>query len=231
MTRPRVLQDTHNRIIRDLRISITDRCNFHCVYCLPETEEAANFYRPNTLGPSKIRPANNNPIYPLKPRSQILTFEEISRVTRVAASLGVNKVRITGGEPLLRRGVENLVSQIASIDSIRDLSLTTNGTGFPALAKGLKEAGLGRVTISLDSLKRDNFKKITGRDGLPEVLGQVSGPHPGKAQRSDHSRPKRPGDRTLGPICRGGECRYAIHRVHAIGHKTNLATRSCRLRQ
>ena len=173
MTRPRVLQDTHNRIIRDLRISITDRCNFHCVYCLPETEEAANFYRPNTLGPSKIRPANNNPIYPLKPRSQILTFEEISRVTRVAASLGVNKVRITGGEPLLRRGVENLVSQITSIDSIRDLSLTTNGTGFPALAKGLKEAGLGRVTISLDSLNRDNFKKITGRDGLPEVLQSI----------------------------------------------------------
>ena len=134
MTRPRVLQDTHNRIIRDLRISITDRCNFHCVYCLPETEEAANFYRPNTLGPSigpsKIRPANSNPIYPLKSRSQILTFEEITRVTRVAASLGVNKVRITGGEPLLRRGVENLVSQITSIDSIRDLSLTTNGTGF-----------------------------------------------------------------------------------------------------
>ncbi|MDB4530947.1 radical SAM protein, partial [bacterium] len=103
MTRPRVLQDTHNRIIRDLRISITDRCNFHCVYCLPETEEAANFYRPNTLSPSKTRPANSNPIYPLKPRSQILTFEEITRVTRVAASFGVNKIRITGGEPLLRR--------------------------------------------------------------------------------------------------------------------------------
>ena len=173
MTRPGVLQDTHNRIIRDLRISITDRCNFHCVYCLPETEEAANFYRPNTLGPSKTRPANSNPIYPWKPRSQILTFEEITRVTRVAASLGINKVRITGGEPLLRKGVENLVSQIAAIDSIRDLSLTTNGTGFPALAKRRKEAGLGRVTISLDSLDRDNFKKITGRDGLPEVLESI----------------------------------------------------------
>ena len=173
MTRPGVLEDTHNRIIRDLRISITDRCNFHCVYCLPETEEAANFYRPNTLGPSKTRPANSNPIYPWKPRSQILTFEEITRVTRVAASLGINKVRITGGEPLLRKGVENLVSQIAAIDSIRDLSLTTNGTGFPALAKRLKEAGLGRVTLSLDSLDRDNFKKITGRDGLAEVLESI----------------------------------------------------------
>ena len=173
MTRPGVLQDTHNRIIRDLRISITDRCNFRCVYCLPETEEAANFYRPNSPSSAKTRPANSNPIYPWKPRSQILTFEEIARVVRVASSLGVNKIRITGGEPLLRRGVENLVSQIAAIDSIRDLSMTTNGTGFPALAKRLKEAGLGRVTISLDSLDRDNFKKITGRDGLPEVLESI----------------------------------------------------------
>ena len=173
MTRPGVLQDTHNRIIRDLRISITDRCNFHCVYCLPETEEAANFYRPNTLAPSKTRPDNNNPIYPWKPRSQMLTFEEITRVARVASSLGINKVRITGGEPLLRRGVENLISQIAAIESIHDLSMTTNGTGFPALAKRLKEAGLGRVTISLDSLDRDNFKKITGRDGLEEVFESI----------------------------------------------------------
>ena len=91
----------------------------------------------------------------------------------MAASLGVNKIRITGGEPLLRRGVENLVSQIAAIGSIRDLSMTTNGTGFPALAKRLKEAELGRVTISLDSLDRDNFKKITGRDGLAEVLESI----------------------------------------------------------
>jgi len=91
----------------------------------------------------------------------------------VAASLGVDKIRITGGEPLLRRGVESLISQIAAIDSIRDLSLTTNGTHFPRLAKCLKEAGLGRVTISLDSLDRDNFKKITGRNGLAEVLKSI----------------------------------------------------------
>lgn len=173
MTHGGVLQDTHNRIIRDLRISITDRCNFRCVYCLPETEEAANFYRPNSTSPNNSRQANNSPIYHWKPRSQILTYEEITRVARVAASLGVNKIRITGGEPLLRRGVENLVSEIAEIGSIRDLSMTTNGTGFPALAKRLKEAGLGRMTISLDSLDRDNFKKITGRDGLAEVLESI----------------------------------------------------------
>ena len=91
----------------------------------------------------------------------------------MVASLGVDKIRITGGEPLLRRGVESLISQIAAIDSIRDLSLTTNGTHFPRLAKRLKEAGLGRVTLSLDSLDRDNFKKITGRDGLAEVLESI----------------------------------------------------------
>ncbi|MDB4342038.1 radical SAM protein, partial [bacterium] len=140
---------------------------------MPETEEAANFYRPNSPTPNNSRQANSSPIYPWKPRSKILTFEEITRVARVAASLGVNKIRITGGEPLLRRGVENLVSQIAAIGSIRDLSMTTNGTGFPALAKRLKEAGLGRVTISLDSLDRDNFKKVTGRDGLAEVLESI----------------------------------------------------------
>jgi cyclic pyranopterin phosphate synthase len=173
MTHGGVLQDTHNRIIRDLRISITDRCNFRCVYCLPETEEAANFYRPNSPTDGNSQPANSNQIYPWMPRAQILTFEEITRVVRVASSLGVNKVRITGGEPLLRRGVEKLVSQIAAIESIDDLSMTTNGTGFPALAKRLKEAGLGRVTISIDSLDRDNFKKITGRDGLAEVLESI----------------------------------------------------------
>ena len=173
MSRPGVLQDSHNRVIRDLRISITDRCNFNCVYCLPETEEAANFFQPVAPGAKRPAPVPAKLPYTWKPRSQILSFEEIARVARVAASLGVNKIRITGGEPLLRRGVESLISQIAAIDSIRDLSLTTNGTHFPSLAKRLKEAGLGRVTLSLDSLDRDNFKKITGRDGLAEVLESI----------------------------------------------------------
>ena len=173
MSRPGVLQDSHNRVIRDLRISITDRCNFNCVYCLPETEEAANFYQPVATGAKRPASVPGKLLYPWKPRSQILSFEEITRVAQVAASLGVDKIRITGGEPLLRRGVESLISQIAAIDSIRDLSLTTNGTHFPRLAKCLKEAGLGRVTLSLDSLDRDNFKKITGRDGLAEVLKSI----------------------------------------------------------
>jgi len=173
MSGPSVLLDSHNRVIRDLRISITDRCNFNCAYCLPETEEAANFFQPVTPGAKSSPPIPGKLPYPWKPRSQILSFEEIVRVVKVAASFGVDKIRITGGEPLLRRDVESLISQIAAIDSIRDLSLTTNGTHFPRLAKRLKEAGLGRVTISLDSLDRDNFKKITGRDGLAEVLKSI----------------------------------------------------------
>ena len=164
MSLPGVLHDSHNRVIRDLRISITDRCNFNCVYCLPETEEAER------LSPAT---ASGKRPFPWKPRSQLLSFEEIARVARVVASLGVEKIRITGGEPLLRRGVESLISQVAAVEAIRDLSLTTNGTHFPRLAKRLKEAGLSRVTISLDSLDRDNFRKITGRDGLSEVLESI----------------------------------------------------------
>ena len=174
MSVPSALLDSHNRVIRDLRISITDRCNFNCAYCLPETEEAANFFQPVAPGAKSSAPIPGKLPYLWKPRSQILSFEEIVRVIQVAASFGVDKIRLTGGEPLLRRGVESLISKIAAIDLIRDLSLTTNGTHFPRLAKRLKEAGLGRVTISLDSLDRDNFKKITGRDRLAEVLKSIS---------------------------------------------------------
>lgn len=172
MTPSRGLQDTHNRIIRDLRVSITDRCNFRCAYCLPETEEAANFYRSNQTG---NKPSNQETKlgYPWKPKSQILSFEEITRVIRVASSLGVNKVRITGGEPLLRRNVESLVADIATLGTVDDLSLTSNGTHFPRLAKRLKDAGLSRITLSLDSLDRENFKKITGRDGLDDVRESI----------------------------------------------------------
>jgi len=167
-----VLQDTHKRIIRDLRVSITDRCNLRCAYCLPETEEAANFYRPqqSKKGYSKEETKLG---YPWKPRAHILTFEEITRVIRIASSLGVNKVRITGGEPLLRRDVQSLLTSIAALGTIDDLSLTSNGTHFPRLARRLKKAGLSRITFSLDSLNRENFRKITGRDGLDDVLESI----------------------------------------------------------
>ncbi len=172
MTYAGVLKDSHNRIISDLRISITDRCNYHCVYCLPETEEAANFYRPTDKS-AQSQPASTRLKYPWKPRSQMLSLEEIARVAKASASLGVTKMRLTGGEPLLRKGVEQLISLIADIDTLKDLSLTTNACGFPSKAKNLKDAGLGRVTISLDSLDRDNFIKISGRDGLTDAVESI----------------------------------------------------------
>lgn len=157
--------------MRDLRVSITDRCNFRCLYCLPETEEAANFYRTrfNTRTPPPSTPIH----YGWKTRSEILTYEEIERVVRVAAGLGIDKVRITGGEPLLRKNVESLVTRLSAIPGLRDLALTTNGFRFAGVARALREAGLHRVSFSLDSLDRDNFKRLTGRDGLTEVLAGI----------------------------------------------------------
>jgi len=166
------LADSHGRVMRDLRISVTDRCNFRCLYCLPETEEAANFYR--TTFDALRNPQPSAAIArEWKPRSQILTFEEIERVVRVALELGIRKIRLTGGEPLLRNGLENLVARISALPGIEDLALTTNGFLFAKKARALREAGLKRVSFSLDSLDQANFKKITGRDGLREVLAGI----------------------------------------------------------
>ena len=107
------------------------------------------------------------------PRPHILSFEEIERVVRLAVSLGIQKVRLTGGEPLLRHNVEDLVARIARIPGLTDLAMTTNGFLFPQKAPALRAAGLRRISFSLDSLDRDNFKKITGRDGLEEVLASI----------------------------------------------------------
>lgn len=167
-----VLKDTYNRTIRDLRISITDRCNFRCAYCLPDTEEAANFYqsRKNSLINSV---SSKKLIHNWKPKSEFLTFEEITRIVKVSSSLGVKKIRITGGEPLLRRGVDSLISSISNLGTIKDLSLTSNGSKFPSLAKKLKDAGLTRITLSLDSLNHKNFKRITGADGLDSIIESI----------------------------------------------------------
>lgn len=163
------LTDSFGRIIRDVRVSLTDRCNFRCLYCLPETEEAANFYR------IKFDPVHNpNPSKPRipewKPRHEILRFEEIERLVRILTSMGVNKVRLTGGEPLLRHHIEELVARIAVIPGIEDLAMTTNGFLFSRKGRALKAAGLHRISFSMDSLNRANFQKMTGRDGLSEVL-------------------------------------------------------------
>src|SRR5438876_2604506 len=114
------LTDSHGRILRDLRVSLTDRCNFRCLYCLPETEAAHNFYR----GRWANLPDSTPIVRQWAPRAHILSFEEIERVVRVFAALGIQKIRLTGGEPLLRQQLERLVARLAKIDGIRDLALT-----------------------------------------------------------------------------------------------------------
>jgi GTP 3',8-cyclase len=163
------LIDSHGRVLRDLRISITDRCNFRCLYCLPETEAAHNFYRGRWANMPNAAPI----VQQWVPRSNILTYEEIERIVRVAVGLGIEKIRLTGGEPLLRQDVDKLVARIAAIPGVHDLAMTTNGFLFASRARALREAGLRRVSFSLDSLEPANFKKITGRDGLVEVLNSI----------------------------------------------------------
>jgi len=164
-----LLVDAHGRVMRDLRISLTDRCNFRCLYCLPETEAAQNFYRGHWARLPDSKPI----VQEWVPRAHLLSFEEIERVVRLAGQLGIRKIRLTGGEPLLRHDLEKLVAKIAALPGIEDLAMTTNGFLFREKARALRAAGLRRVSFSLDSLDRDNFKRITGRDGLASVLGGI----------------------------------------------------------
>jgi GTP 3',8-cyclase len=137
--------DPFGRVHDDLRLSVTDRCNLRCNYCMPVEPEWF-------------------------PRAELLTFEELERVTRIASSQGVRKLRITGGEPLVRRDLPVLVAKLSSVPGIDDLSLTTNGARLEGLASDLAAAGLSRINVSLDTLDRARFARVTGRDRLPEVL-------------------------------------------------------------
>ena len=146
--------DLLGRFLRDLRISVTDRCNMRCSYCMPK-----EFFGPD---------------YAFLERKELLTYEEITRVTRVFVRLGVQKVRITGGEPLLRRELSRLVSRLASVKGIEDLTLTTNGLLLKRHARGLKKAGLHRVTVSLDSLDPEEFASIANVEApVEEVLSGI----------------------------------------------------------
>jgi cyclic pyranopterin phosphate synthase len=166
------LSDSFGRVMRDLRVSLTDKCNFRCLYCLPETEEAANFYRSRLETPAPDRsPPPTLPSF--KPRTALLSFEEIERLVRIAAELGIQKIRLTGGEPLLRKDIEHLVDRLSRIRGIEDIAITTNGFLFAQKAEALQRAGLKRASFSMDSLDRDNFRRITGRDGLIEVLAAI----------------------------------------------------------
>ena len=138
------VRDTRARALRDLRISVTDRCNFRCVYCMPREIFGRD--------------------YQFLDRSELLTFEEIERLAGIAVDLGVTKLRITGGEPLLRRGIEGLIARLAALRTPEgdpvDLALTTNGSALPVKAEALREAGLQRVTVTLDSLDESKFQAI-----------------------------------------------------------------------
>jgi len=169
MSSPRVLLDSHGRVLRDLRISVTDRCNFRCLYCLPETEAAYNFYRGRWANLPNSSPIARQ----WAPRANLLSFEEIEQVARLLVGMGIEKIRLTGGEPLLRQELEKLVAMLSRLEGVRDLALTTNGFHFAQKAVALRQAGLRRVSFSLDSLEPANFRKVTGRDGLAEVLDGI----------------------------------------------------------
>ena len=137
------LRDRFGRPIRDLRVSVTDRCNFRCPYCMP-----AEIYGEK---------------YEFLPKSELFSFEEVARLTGILVELGVTKIRLTGGEPLVRNGIEHLVALISRIDGKKDLTLTTNGYLLAQKAQGLKDAGLQRITVSLDSPDEEVFKTMNGR--------------------------------------------------------------------
>jgi GTP 3',8-cyclase len=144
-----MLVDALNRPIKDLRISVTDRCNFRCSYCMPLDE------------------------YEWINKKEILTFEEISRLATLFVGLGVEKIRLTGGEPLVRQNLDKLVAQLSSIPGLKDLCLTTNGALLAEKVSALKAAGLSRINVSVDSLDPEKFKRITKRGDLSKVLDGI----------------------------------------------------------
>lgn len=135
--------DKLQRPLRDLRMSVTDQCNFRCRYCMPEEIFGSDFK--------------------FLPKEKLLTFEELTRLTRIFVSLGVEKVRITGGEPLMRKDLPTLIRMISGVEGVKDIAMTTNGSLLAKHAQSLKEAGLHRVTVSLDSLDDDRFGQMNGR--------------------------------------------------------------------
>lgn len=143
------LLDTFGRLHNNLRISVTDRCNIRCFYCMPD--EGVHFM----------------------PREEILSFEEIERFARIGVSLGISKLRLTGGEPLVRRNLPVLINRLSSLAGVTDLALTTNGVLLKEQARALYDAGLRRINIHLDTLDRDRFRLITRRDDLDRVLDGI----------------------------------------------------------
>src|SRR5262249_54677788 len=148
LTTHQPLTDTFGRVHNNLRISVTDRCNLRCTYCMPEEVTFLD-------------------------RKELLTFEEITRFVEVAAPLGIDKIRLTGGEPLMRRDLARLVTMLVAVPGIRDIGLTTNGILLAEQAQRLYDAGLRRINVSLDTLNADKFRQITRRDGLERVVAGI----------------------------------------------------------
>jgi len=212
--------DRLGRALRDLRISVTDRCNFRCPYCMPKEVFGRDFE--------------------FLPRDEVLSYEEIQRLAGVFVSLGVRKLRITGGEPLVRRNLPELVALLAELRTpdgeTPDLTLTTNGSALHTLAKPLADAGLQRITVSLDSLDDAVFKRMNGVDfPVARVLdGIAAAQEAGLAPIKVNVVVKRGENEAsivpmvpLGP--RGG-ARPAVHRVHGRRECQWLARRRCRAR-
>src|SRR5688572_25357607 len=149
-----VLLDQFQRPLRNLRLSVTDRCNLRCSYCMPEKD------------------------YVWLPREDILHFEEVERLVDIFLDFGVDKVRLTGGEPLLRRDMPALVARLAARPRIRDLAMTTNGVLLAQNARALADAGLHRLTVSLDTLRHDRFVTLTRTDDLDRVLEGIAAAAP-----------------------------------------------------
>src|ERR1700761_1155606 len=145
MTDPDRLIDRFGRVHNNLRISVTDRCNIRCVYCMPESVE-------------------------FLPRASLLSYEEITRFVRAATTVGIDKIRLTGGEPLVRRDLPRLVEQIVAIPGIKDVGLTTNGILLAPVAKELHDAGLRRINVSLDTMDPGRFVELTRRPGFEQVI-------------------------------------------------------------
>ncbi len=210
--------DTLGRGLRDLRISVTDRCNFRCVYCMPRDVFDEN--------------------YKFLPQSSLLSFEEIATLARVFVGLGVEKIRLTGGEPLVRRDLERLIALLAGLDV--DLTLTTNGSLLAKKAQALKDAGLKRITVSLDSLddvdlQGDERRRFPGGQGARRHRRGRRGRSAGQGQHGRQARPERPpGHRHGAPFPRQRAHR-ALHRIHgrrqhqwlAHGRRDPVSARSC----
>jgi cyclic pyranopterin phosphate synthase len=143
------LVDTFGRVHRSLRISVTDRCNIRCFYCMPAGDIT------------------------FLPRQELLTFEEIARVAGVLSGAGIHDIRLTGGEPLVRRDLDRLIAMLAEIDTVRDLAMTTNGILLPQFAQRLRDAGLKRLNISLDTLNEETFRRISRREGIQRVIDGI----------------------------------------------------------